>query len=385
LLRFPRGNSQTVANVLLFSVASTYLRKDSPFIWIRFKDANGKWQGKNTGYRQDNVGDRRQAKRLSMEKSLEEMNQKPVTETGTWDWVMPWLNARFNGQGRTYDLYRKQFWKLHEYLQSRDIKHPSMLRREDVLAYLDWRCSPTPGKWMNPNHNRRDSAIKEISLLGQIMDEAIRRGYADKNPARRHGIKPAKPAQKVPWSPAEVATVGKALEEHDRFGWMHATFLMGLHQAARLRQAQIPISCIDFKRRVINYPDYVVKGGEGFAQPISPEFNSTLQELVAHRKGLGKASLCDVPDHHNKQIPASVQWRKFLVNLGLGHLCHHGLRVTWATAAALSGMYEAEAKAFCNHRGPGSIVHDVYVKIGATDLLPSLKRLAEYRANGRES
>lgn len=368
-------------------MASTYLRKDSPYIWIRYKDANGKWQGKNTGFRQKNVGDRHQAQRLCMEKSLEEMSRKPATEAGGWDWVISWLNARFNAQGRTFDSYRKQFWKLNEYLQARDIKHPSMLSREDVLAYLDWRCSPSPGKWQNPNHTKRDSAIKELNLLGQIMDEAIQRGYADKNHARKHGIKKSKPAEKVAWSDAEIATVGAALEARDRFGWMHVTFLMGLHQAARLRQAQIPLSAIDLnadpKRRVINYPDARVKGGQGYSQPISPDFYPILQEIVAHRKALGALTLCDIPDHRKKQRPASMQWRDFFVSLGLPHLCHHGLRVTWATHAALSGMPEAVAKRFCNHRGPGSTVHAIYQRITASAMMPALEAFTLYRAHSQ--
>jgi integrase len=365
-------------------MASTYLRKDSPFIWIRFKDANGKWQGKNTGYRQKNVGDRHQAQRLAMEKSLEEMNQNGASpNSGGWEWVMGWLSARFNAQGRTFDLYRKQYWKLNEYLQAKDIKHPSMLSREAVLAYVDWRCSPsTRAKWQNPNHTKRDSAIKELSLLGQIMDEAIRRGYADKNPARRLGIKQAKRAEKVAWSEAEIETVGATLEARDRYGWMHVTFLMGLHQAARLRQAQIPLAAIDFERRVIDYPDASVKGGKGFSQPISPAFNPILQKIVAHRKAIGKSTLCDIPDQHER--PASMQWRDLFVSLGLPHLCHHGLRVTWATHAALSGMPEAVAKRFCNHCGPNSTVHAVYQRITATAMMPALEAFTLYRS-GRTS
>jgi hypothetical protein len=41
-------------------MASTYLRKESPFIWIRYKDAAGAWKSMNTGYRRDNPGDRKQ-------------------------------------------------------------------------------------------------------------------------------------------------------------------------------------------------------------------------------------------------------------------------------------------------------------------------------------
>jgi hypothetical protein len=40
-------------------MASTYKRADSPFIWIRYKSDSGVWKSANTGYRQDNIGDRK--------------------------------------------------------------------------------------------------------------------------------------------------------------------------------------------------------------------------------------------------------------------------------------------------------------------------------------
>jgi len=65
-------------------MASLYLRQDSTFIWIRFKGANGAWKNASTGYRQDNIGDRKQAKQLAKEKSLQEMASKPVNPGRCW-------------------------------------------------------------------------------------------------------------------------------------------------------------------------------------------------------------------------------------------------------------------------------------------------------------
>jgi hypothetical protein len=73
------------------AVASLYNRADSPFIWIRYKDAAGNWRSANTGYRQDNMGDRKQAALLAKQKSLEEMVNKPVrVASHRWeDWAVP--------------------------------------------------------------------------------------------------------------------------------------------------------------------------------------------------------------------------------------------------------------------------------------------------------
>jgi hypothetical protein len=42
-------------------MASTYYRPDSPFIWILYKSADGKWKRVNSGFRRDNLADRKQA------------------------------------------------------------------------------------------------------------------------------------------------------------------------------------------------------------------------------------------------------------------------------------------------------------------------------------
>jgi hypothetical protein len=59
------------------------------------------------------------------------------------------------------------------------------------------------------------------------MDEAISRGYASVNPARKLHLEKSPPLEKVAWSQVEVDLVGVTLAQRCRFGWMHVTFLMG--------------------------------------------------------------------------------------------------------------------------------------------------------------
>jgi hypothetical protein len=345
--------------------ASIYHRKDSPFLWIRYKDSVGAWKSANTGYRRDNPGDRKQAQQVAKRLSLEEMATKSLkVASNRWeDWVIPWITARWgNRTNRTPKMYTNYFWRWLEYFQKNEITQPSVLRREHVINYLEWRSK---------HGGHRNTAIHEIKFLGQLMDEAINRGYAATNPARKLHIEKTPAAEKVPWSEFEIDKVGKALEAKDKFGWMHVTFLMGLHQAARLRQAAIPLSRIDFHRRIIDYPSHAVKGGKGYSQPIDPAFFPILQELVAYRQSMGKSTLCDIP------ILPSVEWRRFLDELGLKHLVHHGLRASWVTRAALAGIPESLTKRFVNHAS--SQVHQIYNKVTATDLLPMLDALALYR------
>lgn len=276
---------------------------------------------------------------------------------------MSWIDGRWGDRSnRTSRLYRRFFHRWLEYFEAIQVTHPAALQREQVTAYLDWRKKRGGG---------RNSAILEIKFLAMLMDEAISRDFASENPARKLRLKRDVSPDKIPWSDLDVQRVGEELVARDKFGWMHVTFLMGLYQAVRLRQSQIPLSRIDFRRRIIDYPGDRVKGGKGYSQPIDPGFFPILQELVAHRQSNRSPLLCEIP------LLASVDWRRFLDELGLQHLCHHGLRATWITRAALAGVPESLAKRFVNHAS--SQVHAIYQKITADDLLPMLDALALYR------
>jgi site-specific recombinase XerD len=342
-------------------MASTYERKDSPFIWIRFRDANGKWKSFSSGYRKSNSSDRLSAKRMAQKQSLKEATSKAFTKSGSaWsDWVLAWMNSRW-GDTTTAKLYLRHLQQWLAFFDEKQIKSPVQVRREHVDEFLIWR---------KKHGGARNTAIQEVKFLAQMMDEAIARGFIATNPARKLKLKPEASKEKSVWTDAEVELVNAALEKKDKFGWMHVTFLMGLNQAVRLRQSAVPLSAIDFTRKLINYPDVIVKGAKGYSQPISPAFIETLRDIVEHRQKLKRSTLADIPDGITAR-PASIQWRTLLDALGLPHLCHHGLRATWITQAALRGIPESLAMRFTNHAS--AQVHAIYMKITATDLMPML-------------
>ena len=349
-------------------MASLYTRPNSVYLWIKYKGTDGAWKRKSTGYRKDNPGDQQQARKLCRIKSMEEMRDAPV-QRGGWEWGAGWIESRWGQkQGQTLLLYKRYFLRWLKYFGEHGITQPGALRREHVTDYIPWRAKHGGG---------RNSAIYEIKFLAMLMDEAISRGFATENPARKLGLKKETPAEKRPWSEHEIATVQAAFESPERrFGWMHVTFLMGLFQAARIRQAQVPLACIDLRRRIIDYPGEIVKGGKRYTQPINPEFYPTLVELVAHRQKLNEARLCEVP------ALSGVEWRDFLDSLGITGVSHHSLRVTFITRAALAGVPEAMTRRFVNHSSQQ--IHQIYQRITATDLLPMFDALmlARFKASG---
>lgn len=350
-------------------MASTFLRPNSKYIWIRYKDSNGKWTSASTGYRRDNLGDVRQAGLVARQKTLEEQAAKPARVHGAnWDdWVNAWIDQRWGHlETCTPRYYRRYFMRFCQYLDELGIQSPGPVTREIVLGYLAWR---------KKHGGERNTALMEIKFFGQVMGEAVHRGFIKTNPAIKLGIQWADQEHKTPWTDNEIKLVGEKLEREAKFDWMHVSFLMGLYQGVRLRQSAVPIRCIDLARGVISYPANIVKGRKGFTQPIDPVFAPILRLIIEHRRSIGEQAICTMPE-----LP-SLEWRQFLDTLSLHHLSHHGLRASLITRYALAGVPEAMTRRFVNHAS--QLVHQIYQNITASDLAPMFKMIGH--GSGPES
>jgi Phage integrase SAM-like domain len=343
-------------------MASIYRRPETSYIWITYKGEDGKRKRVNTGYRWDNNVERLHAEKLAKAKTFEELRNKPIKERGGWDWIPEFIEARWgHKQNGTLHLRKLYYHRFRQFVDEKGIVVPGALRREHAPMFLEWRKEKGCG---------RNTAIAEIKSIGTILEEAVARGYINANPFRKLGFKQEAQEHKTPWTLEQVNLALEAAEKKERFGWLHVALLLGRYQAIRIGQCRVPIVGVDLARRIIHYPDAIVKGGKGYSQPIDPEFHPLLSEIVEHRRKLGKSNLCDLP-----QLP-SVVMRRFLDSLarfdvGFNDISHHGLRATWITQAALSGVItETLAKRFVNHAS--SEVHAIYQRITATDLLPML-------------
>lgn len=343
-------------------MASLYKRKQSPYYWISYKDSEGKWRNKNTEYRIDNPGDRRNAHLAAEEQTLiEKRSRVEQKQTGSeWEgWVLQWVEFKWGHKTtNTPKQYRKHVFKWLRFFKKFGIPGPAQFKREHLADYMTWR-----------KEVGRNTIIQEIKFMKMVLNEAEARGYIIKNPIRSERMEGAKPKAKSVWTRAEIDTVRAALGTPDnKFGWLHVSFMLGYYQASRIGQSVLPISCIDLERKIIHWPDQLVKGSKGFDQAIDPRFLPILKELIAHRQQLGKGTLCDMTSF------CSLGWRRFLDSLGFRHLSHHGLRSVWVTRAALAGIPESAAKKFVNHTS--SVVHQIYTRITAMDLAPMLEKLS---------
>lgn len=323
---------------------------------MNFRDAEGKWRNRSTGYRWNNVIEMRLAKKACGQQSLKE-RVSASTMSGSWDWVAQWIESTWDGQ--TLRRYHQLWQALAGYLKEAPVSGPANLSRDHCLVYVSWRERHGGG---------RNSAALELRFLGQVMDEATRRGMAERNPARNLRIKKAPTKEKSVWSDAELAMVDTALLPiANKYGWMRVSFLLGRYQASRLGQAAVPIPAIDLEHGVINWPAAVVKGGKAFSQPIVEPLLPTLRDIFEYRVRNLEPTLADLP-----QLP-SLEWRKFLDSLGLRHLSHHGLRSTWISKAAMAGIPEAVAQRFSNHSS--TAVHRIYLRLSTGDMASMLRKL----------
>jgi hypothetical protein len=338
-------------------MASIFRRKDSPFIWIRYKDEGGKWKSKTTGYRANIGRNVREAKLLAREHTIEESARMPAraSHADFREWVLQWIGQRWGHKNKTASIYRRRWRNIIAYLTEMKATHPVAVTRELALAYPQWRKAG------------RNTAIYELKFLALVMDEAIERKFIKTNCARKLKLKETENVHTPIWSDEQIEIAMQEIEKLDKYGWMHVTFLMGKFQAARLGQCSVPINCINLSRRVINYPGEIMKGGKSFEQSIDPNFIPVLKEIISHRRKLGSSTICDLP------ILPPVEIRKFLDSLGFYNISHHGLRVAWITRAALSGIPETFSRKFVNHSS--SLVHQIYQRIEATDLEPYFERL----------
>src|ERR1700736_893899 len=156
-------------------MASLYRRGNR--IWMNFRDAEGNWRNRSTGYRWSNVIEMRHAKKACAEQTLKErVSARGVS--GTWNWVAQWIESSWDGL--TLSRYRQVWQALAGYLKEAPVAGPANLSRDHCLSYVNWREKRGGG---------RNSAALELRFLGQVVDEAIRRGMAERNPSRNLRIK----------------------------------------------------------------------------------------------------------------------------------------------------------------------------------------------------
>ena len=332
-------------------MAYLYRKIRSPFWYIQYLDSERKKHDKSTGLRADDPNDTAKAKRLRAELEANEHGHIPLVNGAAWDsWVPKYLDRHCQTEA-TLERYTDGWKWLALWLQRERIHSPRQLTYRLGVEYVDWRTTfkKRTGKVVG-----RNTAIFELKTLSLIMGEAVRLGHADANPLVSLKIRKSKAAKKPELSDSEISEIHAALKTEPE--WMQIGFEISLHTGCRLREARIPLSCVDFVENKITFPS--PKGGEDKA--FSIPMPSALKPLFEKLKGERRAFTLDFP------FQPSRRWQQFFIKIEKTHLCFHCLRVTYVNRLRRAGVPREAAMRLVNHAS--ELVHQIYQRERVDDV-----------------
>ena len=148
-------------------MASLYRKKNSPFWFIQFIDADGTRRNRSTGFHADNPAETIRARTLRAQTEAKELNRNAgEINGGSWDtWVTQYLERHCESP-RTLQRYTGNWQWLAFWLQERHLHSPRAITYRNALEYIDWRTTykKRTGKTVG-----RNTAIMELKLLAMIM------------------------------------------------------------------------------------------------------------------------------------------------------------------------------------------------------------------------
>jgi len=204
----------------------------------------------------------------------------------------------------------------------------------------------------------RNQACQDLKILKWIHRQGRLLGKMDSVALLDYRIKRGPIARVKPvFSDNEIKIVRKALSVEGVPEWMKVSFEIALATGCRLRETQIPLSCVDLKNRILTFP--CPKGGTGksFSIPIP----AAIEPMLKAMKTEGRELTCEVP-----RTRASLCWRRLLDICGLKRHCFHSLRVTRVTRLRLAGCSQSVAMRLVNHSS--TLVHELYQRHCVEDL-----------------
>lgn len=324
-------------------MASLYRKLRSPFWFIQFVDAQGMRRNKSTGLRADDPGQTVQARALRAQLEAKELSRTVVPQGGGWDSWVPQFLERHSQAPRTLERYQDAWKWIALWLQTRKFHSPREITYRLALEYLDWR---TAYRKKSGRTVGRNTAIFELKTLALIMGEAVRLGHADTNPLVSLKLRRDKPARKPELTDPEIVEIRTALTKEPE--WMQAAFEIALNTGCRLREARIPMTCIDFKEEKLTFPS--PKGGvdRAFSIPMPTALRSLFERL----KTVHRTHTLDFP------FQPSRRWQQFFIKIKKPHLCFHCLRVTYVNRLRRAGVPREAAMRLVNHAS--DLVHQIY-------------------------
>ncbi|WP_043588531.1 tyrosine-type recombinase/integrase [Geminisphaera colitermitum] len=353
---------------------SIYKRKARPHWYISFIDPiTGKRRHRATPFLIEDPTGHRKAFDLAVEKSVAAKHQRAFVREEAWEnWAEQFITTHYlhrKTHARLLNGWRPVFRYLHE----KNIRIPASLSYQNVCDYVPWRTAQARHSGA-PIH--RNTALFDVKVLGIVMREAVRRGYAQGNPCHRTGLKRAPAKQKPEMTDAEIAKIRATLAEREGHlpvsdRWMTVCFEVAIHQGCRLTETAVPMDAVDLVNGTIRFS---AKGrGDGERKVFTTMLHPGLKPLIGELQEAGAKQLCQLPKL------ASKEWWLFFRELKMPHLCFHCTRVTVVTRLARAGVPIQQAMRFVGHAS--EIVHRIYQRLQAPDLTAAVAALGSLSAS----
>ena len=190
----------------------------------------------------------------------------------------------------------------------------------------------------------RNTALYDLRILGKIMQEAVERGFAVSNPARRLKLKRDAVKVKPEMRDPDIAKLRAVLA--DKPEWMRASFEIAIHTGLRFQETRIDLfTNVDFEAETIFIED--PKGGKKRA--FSIDLPSGLRPLLEGMRDRGQRWTW-THDRQKNELPPSLQWRAAFDAAGLpAPFSFHCSRVTYITRGCRAGVPETIMMKMVNH------------------------------------
>lgn len=335
--------------------------KRSPFWYLKRRNLDtATWEEKSTGLRVDDPGETRKAQRTADKATAEE---KRVGTSGHSPAFLAWVPRYLATHWQNEESRRRYVtaWQpIRQFLAEHDIVHPRQIRYEHARDYLEWRLR-------TPVYRRaadRNTALLELKFLSQLVNEAIRHGFADANPLNRLGI------ARTPARVKPDFTNDQIRELKERFAreveWMLVCSEIALYTGCRFSETAIPVSDINLAAGLLRLTDAKRNANDRrkqFLVPIDDHLRPLLQRIVES----GASQTCEITRDKNGRINSVI---KATVGKEYSFHCY---RVTFVTRCHRAGLSESQAMRLVNHSS--KLVHQIYSRLSVDDVRPARARL----------
>ena len=331
----------------------------SKFIYLCYRDLDtGEWRNKSLKLRADVEADKRKAEKIAKEHSSREAKVSNIAAGTFVSWVDAYLEEHY-ANPNSLKRYKHAWSKMLEFLKSKGITHPNQVRFEHAKDYM--RARKAEGI-------AHDTARLEVKHLHFILEEAVRREFADRNvldqlKVERRPTKPPKPELTL----AEIGKIRRHLKNKPE--WMTVVLDICSTLGCRFSEAAFTKDDVDFRKgnETVYLTDSKRKPDapkKRFARAISPEFAAYLKEIFKNRDYTVEKLSGDKNRCFNKEL------KKVFPNV-----TSHSFRVSFITRCGRQGVPMQKTMLLVNHSS--RLVHQIYSRLNTDDTRSDIRRLKE--------